>query len=150
KSEIRKRYRTVLCYGYSMGGYAALKYGRTLGADIVISFGPQISIAPDDVKRFDRRYLSHYQSDLHADMAIRRSDLCPQNYVISDMLHDQDAAHARAIAKLGNVSIIPAAAFAHSGPQTLIEAGVFSEFLSIFSEPGDVRERRARNIIRRA
>ena len=34
-------YRRVVCLGFSMGGYAALLFGRLLGADAVLAFAPQ-------------------------------------------------------------------------------------------------------------
>lgn len=36
-----KGYDRIVCIGYSMGGYAALKYGRLLNAQHVLAFAPQ-------------------------------------------------------------------------------------------------------------
>lgn len=39
-------YRRVICLGSSMGGYAALLFGRLLGADRVLAFSPQVVLDP--------------------------------------------------------------------------------------------------------
>src|SRR5271165_1363976 len=46
-------YASRLTYGVSMGGFAALKYARALAANAVMAFGPQWSIDPDLVGKFD-------------------------------------------------------------------------------------------------
>ncbi|MDZ4096393.1 MAG: alpha/beta hydrolase [Paracoccaceae bacterium] len=44
-----------LAFGFSMGGYAALRFSRDLLLNRVIAVSPQVSIAPEIVP-FDRRY----------------------------------------------------------------------------------------------
>ncbi|MBV8524969.1 MAG: hypothetical protein JOY71_23090, partial [Acetobacteraceae bacterium] len=55
--------RRVVTYGYSQGGYGALKYSRLLSADLALSFSPQWSINPADVGDFDRRFTQHYDAE---------------------------------------------------------------------------------------
>ncbi len=40
----------TLCYGNSMGGFAAIRFGLELGADAILGIGPQTIVGPD----FDR------------------------------------------------------------------------------------------------
>jgi hypothetical protein len=70
-----RRYSDVILYGYSMGGYAALKYSRYLNASRVVAFSPQSSIEPLVCKQNDRRYLLHYASDMHDGMGVVPADV---------------------------------------------------------------------------
>lgn len=74
----------VLAYGASMGGYGALKYGRTLRADAALAFSPQGSISPHIIGRKDPRYLSHYREDLHRKMEITRCNVLRRSFVVID------------------------------------------------------------------
>ena len=57
--------RPVIVFGQSMGGYAALKFSKTLGADYVLSFSPYFSVDPDELElpsERERRILVHYMA----------------------------------------------------------------------------------------
>lgn len=57
---ILARYKTVLCYGNSMGGYAAIRFSRLFDATHVLAIVPQAGIDPAVVAGFDRRYTTHF------------------------------------------------------------------------------------------
>jgi tetratricopeptide (TPR) repeat protein len=88
--------RRRLGYGYSMGGYAALKHAARLGLTATLAVCPQTTIDPDDPLD-DRRYAAFHQPALHAGMRVRPADLAPVTVVLADPYHPADAAHARVV-----------------------------------------------------
>lgn len=92
---LAKRYDRVVLYGGSMGGYAALKYSATLGADGVIAFVPQHSIDPVDIT--DKRYNKYFEPDVHIDMALKPSDICGRVLILNDATFPPDEAHMKKI-----------------------------------------------------
>ncbi|PVM84873.1 hypothetical protein DDF67_18410 [Caulobacter endophyticus] len=53
-------YSRVVCVGYSMGGYAALLFGRLLQADVTLSFAPQTVLTACGMARLaDPRWRDH-------------------------------------------------------------------------------------------
>lgn len=53
--DLGRRHERVGLLGYSMGGYGAFRFARTLGASAVVAISPQVSIHPDHVP-FDPRF----------------------------------------------------------------------------------------------
>jgi tetratricopeptide (TPR) repeat protein len=49
-------YRRVVAYGSSMGGYAAIRFGRRVGAQVALAMSPQYSINPE-TPPFETRWL---------------------------------------------------------------------------------------------
>lgn len=56
-AEIARRYETVIVYGASMGGYAAIRFSSYVGATTVLAIAPQYSMRPDRVP-FEARWSS--------------------------------------------------------------------------------------------
>lgn len=54
--ELTAGYDRVISYGSSMGGYAAIRFGRAVGADLAFALSPQFSIDPVQVP-FENRWL---------------------------------------------------------------------------------------------
>lgn len=107
-------YRRIFSYGYSMGAYAALKYGNLLHSQLAIAFAPQISISPEDVSEFDRRYSKYYMSGTHDGMIINSIDLPKRAFLFYDPFDKSDVAHALKISKLDcNVNLIKVPAGGH-------------------------------------
>jgi pimeloyl-ACP methyl ester carboxylesterase len=117
-------YERVVLYGFSMGAYAALKYGARLGADAVLAFSPQYSIAPADVGDFDRRRPGlYFQPDLHRDMRIQPEDLAPQAVLFRDPRFAEDVRHAALILAQGPVQVVATPFAAHDSARFMISAG---------------------------
>ncbi|WP_051201545.1 hypothetical protein [Paracoccus aminophilus] len=76
------QYDERICYGGSMGGYAALKYSSRIGADRVVAYMPQFSIDSRDVN--DSRYSRHFNQAENADMAISPQDVSGAVVLVSD------------------------------------------------------------------
>ncbi len=90
----------VISYGASMGGYAALKYGRLLGATHTVAFSPQYSIDPADVPS-DTRYRQFHAPALHRDMRVGPGDVAGRAMVVYDPWCRIDADHVQRLKQAG-------------------------------------------------
>jgi tetratricopeptide (TPR) repeat protein len=86
--------RRVVTYGFSQGGYGALKFGAALKADLAIAFSPQWSINPRDVSTFDQRFTSWYDATLRNGERIEQDELARRNFVFFDRAFPPDRGHA--------------------------------------------------------
>lgn len=87
------QFETIIGYGGSMGGYAAIKYAKHLAMTRVISLVPQYTIDPQLVE--DRRYSEFYDVNLHRDMQISEQDVAKNaDYiVVYDPYYENDREH---------------------------------------------------------
>lgn len=115
-------------YGYSMGGYAALKHGRRLGLARVLAVAPQISIDPADVPD-DLRYHRFFQADIHRGMRVRAEELAPWTAVLADPRDPEDRQHTDYLARIGSVQLLPAAFMGHAAIWLLTGTSVLSRAL---------------------
>lgn len=117
-------HRRVVLYGFSMGGYAALKYAAALRADTVLAFSPQYSVHPDDVGDFDlRRSREDFEPALHAGMRITAGDVAGQALLFRDPLFANDVIHAERIAAAAPVRLLPTPFTGHDSVRLAAEAG---------------------------
>lgn len=85
-----KGYKTVVAYGSSMGGYAAIQFSKRFKCDIVLALSPQYSILED----FDKRWES-YSKKIDWKYKITSDDLNETcKYVVVYDAHDLDGEHA--------------------------------------------------------
>lgn len=63
-NELTNRYKNIVTYGHSQGGYAAIKHCKTLNATSAISFCPQYSIDPLQMGGQDLRYKNFFSEQL--------------------------------------------------------------------------------------
>ena len=143
-------YRRIVTYGYSMGGYGAVKYASQLGSAASLSMSPQVSIDPKDVGRFDRRYRLHYSEALHPDMIVKASDAAPVNYAVYDPRFEPDRRHVELLAEVAPVVPVNAACSQHSSAMLLTESGAAEDLLRLVLDDEGDKQRRARAIVRRA
>lgn len=143
------RYREIVTYGFSMGAYAALKYSALVGASRCYAFSPQYSIRPEDVAAFDpRRPREFYNSELHADMAIGREDVCADAYMVYDPFFAVDLEHARLISAAAPVHEVPAFFTDHFSIKVLTESGQAKTLLDDLAAGSPHDPRRLRDLIR--
>lgn len=92
---ITDKFENRIGYGYSMGGFGAIKYAPIFRFDQTFAFSPQYSIDPAIVGDFDKRYKEHYIPDNMGDRATawRRGS----TYIVYDPLFTADARHAQLI-----------------------------------------------------
>ncbi len=78
---IIQRFKNIVGYGGSMGGYAAIKYSNLLNMNRIIAFVPQYSIDPEQVE--DRRYAEFFNAVANKDMQIQPQDVdVSREYII--------------------------------------------------------------------
>jgi tetratricopeptide (TPR) repeat protein len=82
---ILNRFRERVCIGYSMGGYATVKYASLLGSDTSIALSPQYSVQPADCP-------DHLREDLRETLLNLKVDL---SCVDQDMRIGPDSGHGR-------------------------------------------------------
>ncbi len=131
----------VVVVGTSAGGYAALLFGTMLGADTVLSFGPQGTIEPDSLAAMDDHRWDSYVEELvatgdldprWADLRralpeVRRADTSCRVYF--DDGFGPDRAHAEWLAGLEGVSLCPVEGGKHMVARKMRESGELEEVL---------------------
>lgn len=90
---ILNQYKNIVGYGGSMGGYAAIKYARSLRMNRVVAMVPQYSINPAEVE--DKRYTDFYDAELNADMRIQTQDIVAdcEYIIVYDPYFENDKEH---------------------------------------------------------
>ena len=90
---ILNQYKNIVGYGGSMGGYAAIKYARSLRMNRVVAMVPQYSIDPAEVE--DKRYTDFYDAELNADMRIQTQDIVSdcEYIIVYDPYFENDKEH---------------------------------------------------------
>jgi len=87
---------TRLLHGSSMGGYAAIKYSRLLGATHVVAYSPQWSIDPAECGANSSGYEASFRPAMRG-MGVRRRDAGGSINVFYDPWQAIDAWHFRMI-----------------------------------------------------
>jgi hypothetical protein len=95
-----RAFSTRLFYGSSMGGYAAIKYSRLLGATHSVAYCPQWSIDPLDCGEHPSGYEGSFTASMSG-MAIGPADIAGSIAVFFDPAYATDAFHAQKIRRLG-------------------------------------------------
>lgn len=103
--QILNRYPLRLAMGVSMGGYAAIKFSRSLCLDIIYALVPQFSINPATIS--DHRYRHNFRADVHADMDIHREEVAGQIYTLADPHYPFDMAQHALIETVAQPTLIP-------------------------------------------
>lgn len=124
--EISAQYDPVSGIGFSMGGYAAMRFSGALRMQQCILVSPQISISPQTV-RWDRRY-----RDSAAEFDARLGDVAShaqpkmQGVVLADPFRRMDLRHAKLIQSVfPNVGICRLSGGGHPATRVLAEGGRF-------------------------
>jgi hypothetical protein len=120
--------RPVITYGYSQGGYGALKYASALGACGTLSFSPQISINPESVP-FDNRFIQHYSGKLSNGEKVLPSDVARKSFVFYDPYEKLDCINAEMLTSYPGVEGVICPFVDHGSVRQITESGVSSAFL---------------------
>ncbi|PWC29773.1 tetratricopeptide repeat protein [Teichococcus aestuarii] len=118
----------AVTYGYSMGGYAALKYARLLGAAHAFGVCPQGSIDPRQVP-WDKRFHQHHDAALLPDMAVRPGEPGRFAVLLADPYMPEDARHAAALAKGAGVHWLRTPFMDHAPVWLLVESAFLRQML---------------------
>ena len=124
--------RRVVTYGHSQGGYGALKYSGALNAAAVLSFCPQWSINPDDVRTFDDRFHSNYRPNLRNGLRIEPDDVIKNSYLLFDKHSKPDLWNAEKIQERSGTTAIHCPFSGHETVRLPAEAGRSADLVSLF------------------
>ncbi|MDJ0390416.1 tetratricopeptide repeat protein [Roseomonas sp. E05] len=138
-----QNFRRVVAYGFSMGGYAALKYSRAFAADYVIAFSPQWSIDPA-IAPWETSYV-RYLRPFHKGMEIGPGDVSGSIYIVYDDLH-ADTKNANKIAEVAPVNRIVARHLGHATWDAMLSSAAMGRLIQHVID-GDVAA--VRHFIRR-
>ena len=123
------RHKRRISYGFSMGGYGAVKYSRMMGVEAIVALSPQISIDPDFVP-WDPRYRSHVR-DFHQGERIRPEDISGNLFLILDMLDECDRQHARVLSEIYASRRINAAGVGHHTHEIFLSSEVMGQLFAL-------------------
>jgi hypothetical protein len=145
-SRLLPHYERVVCLGHSMGGYAAILFGRLMGVDRVLALAPQTDLTPE--------YARTIKDDRYTERLIRLRDL-PLPLFFSDLAQvpygarvqttiyiageDRlDREHALRLAGQPGVTIVPLDGVGHGLSQPLMKSGALMEMIRISAYTGEV------------
>ena len=127
---ILDQFDTVIGYGGSMGGYAAIKYSKLLKMNRIIAFVPQYSIDPQQVD--DRRYAEFFDVALHRDMQICPEDVSPESeyIIVYDPYYAEDREHYLKIKQqLASVYTLHLPFTGHDALSVLASSSLLNDFI---------------------
>jgi tetratricopeptide (TPR) repeat protein len=120
----------ALCYGYSMGGYAALKYARMLGVSHALGVCPQASISPADLPT-DKRFHKFHDRRLHAGMRLTREEAPEFGVMMADPYHPEDSLNARMLAEDGGIHWLRTPLVGHAAIWLLTETAFLRQVIDL-------------------
>ncbi|MCI0755230.1 tetratricopeptide repeat protein [Teichococcus vastitatis] len=118
----------VLGYGFSMGGYAALKHGRLLGMEAALAVSPQASIDPADMAE-DPRHHARFDPGRHGGMRVMPGDVAPFVAQIVDPYEPMDRMQAARIAVCCEIATLPLPFLGHSTVWHLADSAMLGRVL---------------------
>lgn len=89
-AECARGFRRIVCVGYSMGGYAALLFGRLIGADTIIALAPQTNLSSDALAAWGDHRWDAQVARVQQDGDPRLLDLAPLYHDTRHLLADQE------------------------------------------------------------
>ncbi|WP_374587959.1 hypothetical protein [Ideonella dechloratans] len=127
--EAMRGYRLRVGYGFSMGGYAVLKYSKALGLDRVLCFSPQWSVDPEEAPwdaRKDWAFVPFMRG-----MGVRPPDRAGLAYLFVDPCHSPDWEHAQKVLQAGDNVLIPMRYCEHDTIKMLLGRESMGEILKV-------------------
>jgi tetratricopeptide (TPR) repeat protein len=123
----------AMTYGYSMGGYGALKYATLLGAARAFAVCPQTSIAPTEVP-WDTRFHKFYKASLHAGMAIGPGEAGEVAVLLADPYMPEDCRHAKRISREAGVNWVRTPFMDHAAIWLLVGGDFLPQVMGMIME----------------
>ena len=139
--------RRVITYGWSQGGYGALKFSRALGAAASLAFSPLWSINPAEVGQNDPRTTQYYQPALKTGHKIEPHELCPRNLIFYDPLEPHDRWNAGKICEYPAIEKVIMPFGGHETLRTLIDSKTIGQIVHHGQQPG-ITANELRGIVR--
>ena len=129
RPELPRQLRRVL-YGFSMGGYAALKFSKLLDADVVLAFSPQFSIDPNEID--DERFRANFRP-YNRRMSIEAADLSTRSMIVFDRMHTLDRLNALLIRKQqpSTVALLPVRYADHATVNLVLGSDILKRVIAL-------------------
>ena len=122
--EITCSHKYTIGYGFSQGGYGAVKYSRLLKTTHSFGFSPQWTINPEEL--VDPRFNPLYRTHLHDGMEISSADIAGKITIFGDPLNKRDWRHCSMIENLHeDVNIVPVRYAGHASVRAVSSAAYF-------------------------
>lgn len=127
---VSRKFKKVVVYGVSMGGYAALKYGNYLECSDIISISPQAVITGEQAD-FDKRFSQFWEKiEFKSDAWLSEANQPMNTTVIYDRHHDLDNRHAEIVStNIRHAKMVSLTFSGHEVFAVLNEAGILSDFI---------------------
>jgi len=129
KYELRRRYPRVITYGSSMGAYGALIFSRLVGADLVLAFSPQASIAGTELPVVDQWRIDMQGIPIILEPISRGLSETAQIVIPFDSLNPLDLAHVRALEALRPLERLVVPMSGHKTSLFLNECGLLKRIV---------------------
>lgn len=120
-------YSTVVTYGFSMGGYGAMRFAEATGASRAVAISPQAS--PDPARTgFETRW-QRARAGLDCRQDVLGNLSACETIVVFDPLHRQDAAHVRMLrSHVPGLKALPLPFGGHPATRVIREGGRLGSF----------------------
>ncbi len=141
--------RRVVTYGFSQGGYGALKYAGALGAAVAMAFSPKWSINPADVDAFDDSKTMYYRPALRNGHKVIPEDVAGESYIFYDPLLKNDLNHATRLQAACGSQMVVMPFTGHETIRLLTESGLSESMVNMFLCDDRPSPRQLRNLVRR-
>ena len=105
-ANLKKLDDIFICYGCSMGGYAAISFHNYVNSDFFIALSPQVSLSPNYMRSIGDKRWKHAQEIFHHDIILEGK--CKENrgIIIHDPTQTDDAKHIDTLINLTDAKII--------------------------------------------
>lgn len=128
----------VIGYGVSMGGYAAVKYSRTLDFDAIIALAPILSIDFDETGR--ENFCSDFFQPYMKGMAPKNDEVVVPCYLFYDPYNKSDKIEADAYCDaITSAKRVPVPFASHMVAMSLKGSKNFDTILRVVMEGGDLQ-----------
>lgn len=99
--DIVSKYKHIICYGTSAGGYASIKYSYFFNSTAVISFSPIYSISSEDIDtEIDHRFFKFYKKGVTGGSKILPEEIQCLIFMVYDPYYQLDKYNAHNILNL--------------------------------------------------
>lgn len=133
-------YANVVTYGFSMGGYGALRFAEAAGACRVVAISPQATPIPARAPFETRWWKDRQQCDAALDDLSHMSRAgAPRVVMLYDPMQRPDRLQAELVrAHCNDVLALPLAFGGHPATQTILQGGRLGEFAAaLLNDPLD-------------
>ncbi|WP_159996086.1 tetratricopeptide repeat protein [Roseomonas sp. 18066] len=120
----------AIAYGYSMGGYAALKHAARLGCEHSLGVCPQTSIDPADCP-WDSRFHKFFDPALHAGMAVAPGEAGGFAVMLADPYMAEDNGQSSLLVRDAGVHWLRTPFMSHAAIWLLVDSRFLAQVLQL-------------------